>query len=159
MRIASVHTGLLVESGGNIFRSLHPLYIYDGENASDENFLTSVAFDDRWDDNYYDVCYSDQFCTAFSMLESSRNIYDKSFIMWYTTQSGIENAFKVNGKFNSIIRNARINFHGKGTKSSLISVTEEGGSGIIENPIINDSDFIDDEEYKKYLVGKIVSPM
>ena len=48
MRIASVHTGILAESGGNIFRNLHPLYIYKGENEKIENFLTSVAFDDRW---------------------------------------------------------------------------------------------------------------
>ena len=157
MRIANVHTGILAESGGNIFRNLHPLYTYNGENALDENFLTSVAFDDRWTDNYYDVCYSDQFCTAFSMTTKSRNIYDKSFIMWYTTKNGVENAFRVNGKFNAIIRNARVNFHGE-TKSSLLSVSEDGGSGIIENPMLNSESFIDDEVYKEYLSGKVVSP-
>lgn len=157
MRIANVHTGILAESGGNIFRNLHPLYTYNGENALDENFLTSVAFDDRWTDNYYDVCYSDQFCTAFSMTTKSRNIYDKSFIMWYTTKNGVENAFRVNGKFNAIIRNARVNFHGE-TQSSLLSVSEDGGSGIIENPMLNSESFIDDEVYKEYLSGRVVSP-
>ena len=157
MRIANVHTGILAESGGNIFRNLHPLYTYNGENALDENFLTSVAFDDRWTDNYYDVCYSDQFCTAFSMTTKSRNIYDKSFIMWYTTKNGVENAFRVNGKFNAIIRNARVNFHGE-TQSSLLSVSEDGGSGIIENPMLNSESFINDEVYKEYLSGRVVSP-
>lgn len=157
MRIASVHTGILAESGGNIFRNLHPLYIYRGENEKDENFLTSVAFDDRWTDNYYDVCYSDQFCTAFSMLTKSRNIYDKSFIMWYTTRSGMENAFKVDGKFNSLIRTPRINFHSE-TKSSLLSVSEDGGSGMIENPMVNNVDYINDGSYADYLSGRVISP-
>jgi len=158
MRIAGVHTGILAESGGNILRNLHPLYTYQGENALHENFLTSVAFDDRWTDNYYDVCYSDQFCTAFSMETKARNIYDKSFIMWYTTKNGVENAFRVNGKFNSVIRTPRVNFHGDETHSSLLSVSEEGGSGIIENPMLNNAAFINDKGYEKYLSGRIISP-
>lgn len=158
MRIAGVHTGILAESGGNIFRNLHPLYTYGGENNLHENFLTSVAFDDRWNDNYYDVCYSDQFCTAFSMQTSSRNIYDKSYIMWWTTRDGVETAYKVNGKFNSTIRGARVNFHGAETKSSLLSVSEPGGSGILENPMVNSTACIDDKTYEEYLVGKVIAP-
>jgi hypothetical protein len=157
MRIASVHVGIQADSGGNIFRNLHPLYIYAGENAEDENFLTSVAFMDRWNDNYYDICYSDQFCTAFSMQSSSRNIYTNSYIMWYTSRGGVENAFKVNGKFNSVIRTPRVNFHND-TTNALISVTEEGGSGILENPMINNEDHITDKTYKEYLTGIVVSP-
>ena len=157
MRIASVHVGIQADSGGNIFRNLHPLYIYAGENAEDENFLTSVAFMDRWNDNYYDICYSDQFCTAFSMQSSSRNIYTNSYIMWYTSRGGVENAFKVNGKFNSVIRTPRVNFH-HDTTNALISVTEEGGSGILENPMINNEDHITDKTYKEYLTGIVVSP-
>ncbi len=157
MRIAGMHTGILANSGGHIFRNIHPLYTYIGECAQIENYLTSVAFDDRWNDNYYDVCYSDQFCTAFSLQTSSRNIYDKSYIMWYSPLGGVENAFKVNGKFNSVIRTPRINFL-KDTKSTVISVTEEGGSGIIENPMFNDSTIIGDRSFEQYLSGKIISP-
>lgn len=157
MRIASVHVGIQADSGGNIFRNLHPLYIYGGENAEDENFLTSVAFMDRWNDNYYDICYSDQFCTAFSMQSSSRNVYTNSYIMWYTSRGGVENAFKVNGKFNSVIRTPRVNFHND-TTNALLSVTEKDGSGIIENPMINNEDFITDKTYKEYLTGIVVTP-
>ena len=157
MRIASVHVGIQADSGGNIFSNLHPLYIYAGENAEDENFLTSVAFMDRWNDNYYDICYSDQFCTAFSMQSSSRNIYTNSYIMWYTSRGGVENAFKVNGKFNSVIRTPRVNFH-HDTTNALLSVTEANGSGIIENPMINNEDHITDKTYKEYLTGIVVTP-
>ncbi len=157
MRIASVHTGILADSGGNIFRNLHPLYIFEGENASDENYLTSVAFDDRWNDNYYDICYSDQFCTAFSMQSSSRNIYDKSYIMWYTERGGKETAFRVNGRLESVIRTPRVNFKG-GTENVLLTVREAGGSGMIENPMLNNASYLTDEGHLPYLVGRIVSP-
>lgn len=156
MRIAGVHVGIQADSGGNIFRNLHPLYIYNGENAEDENFLTSVAFMDRWNDNYYDICYSDQFCTAFSMQSSSRNIYTNSYIMWYTSRGGVENAFKVDGKFNSVIRTPRVNFHDD-TINSLLSVTEANGSGMIENPMINNEAYITDKTYKEYLAGIVIS--
>ena len=157
MRIAGVHVGIQADSGGNIFRNLHPLYTYGGDNALDENYLTSVAFMDRWNDNYYDICYSDQFCTGFSMQSSSRNIYTNSYIMWYTSRGGVENAFKVDGKFNSVIRTPRINFHGD-TQNALLAVREEGGSGIIENPMINNEEYITDKSYKEYLTGTVITP-
>lgn len=158
MRIAGTQTGILAESGGNIFRNLHPLYTYHGELKEEAAFLDSVAFDDRWNDNYYDVCYSDQFCTAFSMQTSSRNIYDKSYIMWYSPMGNKETAYRVNGKFNSVIRGARVNFRGDTNNNALLSVSEEGGSGILENPMLNDSTLITDPSYKDYLVGKMISP-
>ena len=108
-------------------------------------------------DNYYDICYSDQFCTAFALQTSSRNIYDKSYIMWYSSKGGVENAFKVNGKFNSVIRTPRINFRSD-TTNTLLTVTDENGSGIIENPMINNEDYITDKSYKAYLVGTVISP-
>ena len=156
MRIASVHVGIQADSGGNIFRNLHPLYIFGGDCANDDVFLTSIAFMDRWNDNYYDICYSDQFCTAFSMQSSSRNIYTNSYIMWYTSRGGVENAFKVDGKFNSVIRTPRVNFHDD-TINSLLSVTEANGSGMIENPMINNEGYITDKTYKEYLAGIVIS--
>ena len=73
MRIAGCHKGVCAHSGGNILRDIHPLYIYDGENETVENFLTSVAFESEGNDNYFDVCYSDQFCTAFSIDDSYKD--------------------------------------------------------------------------------------
>lgn len=157
MRIANTHVGIQADSGGNIFRNLHPLYIFEGELDDDEVFLSSVAFLDRWNDNYYDICYSDQFCTAFSLQSSSRNIYTNSYVMWYSVRGGIENVFKVNGKFNSVVRNPRVNFHSR-TVNSLLSVTEDGGSGLIEDPMINREDYIADKTYTEYLKGRVVTP-
>ena len=91
------------------------------------------------------------------MQSSSRNIYTNSYIMWYTSRGGVETAFKVNGKFNSVVRTPRINFHGD-TTNALLTVTEENGSGIIENPMINHEEYITDKTYKEYLTGIVITP-
>ena len=123
-----------------------------------ENYLTSVAFDDSCNDNYYDVCYSDQFCTAFSMTSASRNIYDKSYIMWYSSNGGVETAFRVNGRLESIIRSPRVNFRWD-TKNALLTVSEEGGAGMIDTPMLNSATLLEqNREYEKYLVGRVVAP-
>ena len=154
MRIASVHKGIVAHSGGNLFRNLHPLYIYEGELADEANYLTSVGFEDEWNDNFYDICYSDNFCTGFTMQTSSNNIYNNSYIMWYSSVGGVEVGFKVFGQFNSIIRSPRVNFR-RPTKNSLLTVSEEGGAGFIESPM-TDPTIIEDKQYEDYLIGKIV---
>ena len=158
MRIANIHVGIQADSGGNIFRNLHPLYIYGGDCANEEVFLTSVAFMDRWNDNYYDICYSDQFCTAFSLQSGSRNIYTSSYIMWYSPKGNCETAFKVNGKLNSVIRTPRVNFRGDTSNNALLTVTEEGGSGFIDTPMINNPANIQDKTYEEYLRGGVITP-
>ena len=50
-----------------------------------------------------------------------------------------------------------MNFHGD-TINTLLSVTEENGSGIIENPMINHEEYITDKTYKEYLTGTVISP-
>ena len=77
--------------------------------------------------------------------------------MWYTSRGGVETAFKVEGKFNSVVRTPRINFHGD-TTNALLTVTESGGSGIIENPMINHEEYIADKSYKQYLTGTVITP-
>ena len=158
MRIAGVHIGIKLDSGGNILRNLHPLYTYRGDCAEVEHYLTSVAFADTCNDNYYDVCYSDQFCTAFTMTSKSRNIYDKSYIMWYSSKGEVETAFKVDGKLEAIIRSPRVNFRWD-TKNTLLTVSEEGGGGMIDTPMVNSETLLENnKEYEKYLVGRIVAP-
>ena len=156
MRIASVHVGIRADSGGNIFRNIHPLYIFAGENETEESYRSSVAFMDRWNDNYYDICYSDQFCTAFSMQSSSRNIYTNSYIMWYAACAE-ETAFRAEGSFNAVVRTPRINFL-SGTKNTVLTVTEAGGSGMLESPMINDLSLLSDDTYLDYLSGKVITP-
>ena len=154
MRIYRVHKGIVLDSGGNMLRNIHPLYGFAHELAEDENYLTSVAFEDNWNDNYYDICYSDQFCTGFSMKTTSANIYTNSYIMWYSPRGGREVAFRVDGKFNSIIRSPRVNYRSE-TENVLLTVAEPGGCGILENPMTN-PDMLSDRQYEEYLVGRVL---
>ena len=41
---------------------------------------------------------------------------------------------------------------------SLLTVSEEGGSGMIENPMLNDASRLTDKGHEPYLVGRIVAP-
>lgn len=75
--------------------------------------------------------------------------------MWYTDRCGVETAFHVEGKFNSIIRNPKVCFHST-TKNCLLSVTEEGGSGIIDCPVVK-PDNLGDRQFEAYLTGKIIA--
>ena len=43
-------------------------------------------------------------------------------------------------------------------ESEGVSVTEDGGSGFIENPMINHEEYITDSTYKDYLTGIVVTP-
>ena len=74
--------------------------------------------------------------------------------MWYSSVGGVEVGFKVFGQFNSIIRSPRVNFRRR-TQNALLTVSEEGGAGFIENPM-TDPTIIADKQYEDYLVGKIV---
>lgn len=157
MRIASCHKGIVAHSGGNIFRDLHPLYIYDGENAQIENYLTSVAFESEWHDNYFDICYSDQFCTGFAIGDGFQNIIDKAYIMWYSPMGGREVAFQANGKFQSLISNAGVKFREETHDNVLLSVKAPGGCGRLVNPTVNDKSRLTDDTYLAYLDGRLFS--
>jgi len=61
----------------------------------------------------------------------------------------------VEGKFNSIIRSPRVNFL-KETENALLTVSEPGGCGMLENPMTN-PDFIQDKQYEEYLVGRVLA--
>lgn len=156
MRIASVHIGIWINgSAGNCLRNLHPLYIFCGENASDENYRTSIAFKDTgWNNNWYENCYSDQFATGFWSGEG-RHIYHDCFTMWYTPRGGKQVGFYFDGKFNSIIRTSTVEFH-PNVDSSYLTCTADGGVGYIENPIFWDNSCAN-KQYKDYLKGQVIS--
>lgn len=152
MRIAGVHTGVDFKSGGNYIRQVHPLYTFNGACASDEVYRTSCAFRDVCSNNWYDNCYSDQFAVGF-YSNGARRVYDNCFALWYTPRGGEETAFYFDGRFNCIIRSATVSMH-EGVKSSFLTCTEDGGNGVIENPIFNEDRSVN-KQYRAYITGKI----
>ena len=158
MRIAACQTGIMLRRCGNLLRNIHPLHIFGYEygGVDDMEYTDTVAF---WDQtrgkNWYNYCYSDQPSTAFRIMGGSTGIFDNCFAMWYSPRGDKEIGFECEGKFCASILNADINFRGDAKNRKFLTVGEEGGFGIIENPIFNTA-LNEDEAYADYLVGKVV---
>ena len=157
MRIAAVQTGVMVKSGGNFLRNIHPLFIYGYEYAEDDiDYSKSVAFHDFKSTNWYDYCYSDQMATAFRLSEGSKAIFLNCFAMWYSPLGNKEVGFECDGDFNGSITNMKIHFRADTTGNAFMTLPEgAGGEGIIENPVVND-DLVEDKTYKRFVTGKII---
>ena len=157
MRIAAVQTGVMLKSGGNFLRNIHPLFIYGYEYAEHDyiDFSKSVAFHDVSSTNWYDYCYSDQMATGFRLGKDSKAILLNCFAMWYSANGNKEVAIECDGQYNATATNLRVHFRGDTTNNALLTVGEEGGHGIIENPVTCE-DLIHNKTYKDYLVGKVL---
>ena len=156
MRIYAVQTGVMLKSGGNFLRNVHPLYCfgYDESPFNDIDYFESVAFHDFDHTNWYDYCYSDQMATGFRLSAGNRATLMNCFAMWYAAANK-EVGIACDGKFDASVTNIKVNFREDTTNNALLTVGEEGGNGFIENPIIN-AEAITDKTYEKYVVGKIM---
>ena len=154
MRIAGVHKGFVLRSPGNYIRNVHVLYSFRGECESEEVYSTACAFYDLCENNWYDNCYSDQFAIGF-YSNSRRRIYNNCFSYWYAPRGDKEIAYYCDGKFNSIIRSATVALREDVKEASFLVCTEDGGNGIIENPIFEE-ERSKSKQYKDYVTGKIL---
>ncbi len=157
MRIAAVQTGIMVKSGGNFLRNIHPLFIYGYEYAQDDiDFADSVAFHDFNSTNWYDYCYSDQMATGFRLSAGSKAIFLNCFVMWYSPRGDKEVGFACDGDFNGSIVNAKIHFRGDTNNNAFLTLPEgAGGEGFIENPVVND-DLVHDKTYQRFVTGRVI---
>lgn len=157
MRIAAVQTGVLVKTGGNFFRNIHPLFIYGYEYAEvdDIDYSKSIAFWDQSSTNWYDYCYSDQMATAFRLSDGAKPMLLNCFAMWYSALGDKEVAIECEGAFNASVTNIRVHFREDTHNNKMLVVGKDGGHGYIENPITNPA-IIHEETYKQYLTGKII---
>lgn len=145
IRIADVNTGVWLKSSGNILRNVHPLYTLDFKNY--ENSSGFINDKDR-PNNWFDYCYSDQFSVGF--LLNDRAVLQNCFCFWYSPREKEHIAAKTNGKFNSVITNFTIGFCGNEAENIVLKAAEEGGSGVIQNLLLNDES-VNNEQYKRYL--------
>lgn len=146
MRIGGVQTGVIIRSGGNMLRNIHPLYYGDWSD-----FPSSVGFRDERGTNWYDYCYSDQFCTGFVTTAERSGVYDNCFAMWWTSKGKKACAFRAEGPFNSLVKNIRVDFR-EDTENVLLSAPA-GGSGVLQNPMTQEH-LLADRAYLPYLQGK-----
>ena len=95
MRIANVFTGVIVRSGGNMLRNIHPLlYMND---VSKENYEKTVGFSVLNPMNWFDYCYSDQYSTGFETMGGG--IFKNCFSWWYSDEEETHVAFRSQNPF------------------------------------------------------------
>ena len=128
MRIAGVVTGVRIAGGGgNMLRNLHPLFTCGGGL-----YNQSVGFDVRSGDNWFDVCYSDQFRTGFRLKGGNRSIFNSCNCYWYLTKAGMEHvALDCGGAFNARFNDLTVGVkHGKLLgRMTILKVAQNGGGG------------------------------
>ena len=164
MRIAAVQTGVKLVGAGNFLRNIHPLYIYAGElhakdpdhydNVEYIDYSQSIAFHEVSNNNWYDICYSDQFAVGFKIGNGSTSLFDSCFCFWYSNNGNTEIGFQTDGRFNAMIVNSRVTFRGGVSNTAYLKVGAEGGSGVIQYPVFNEGACAD-KSYQNYLEGKV----
>ena len=164
MRIAAVQTGVKLVGAGNFLRNIHPLYIYAGELAAkdpdhydtveDIDYSKSIAFHEVSNNNWYDICYSDQFAVGFKIGNGSTSLFDSCFCLWYSNNGDTEIGFMTDGAFNAMMVNSRVSFRGGVSNTAFLKVGASGGRGVIQYPIFNEGACVD-KCYKDYLDGKV----
>ncbi|GEM_PF-468222 len=124
MRIASVHTGVWVKTGGNCLRNIHPLYIF----KPTQQYEGSCGFRVEQNNNWLDFCYSDQFATGFSLGRDICATFTNCFCFWYTGKVPSQTAIEAQGQLNSLFTGLHANFHADCTDATIIKA-EAGGRG------------------------------
>ena len=89
MRIANVFTGVVVRSGGNMLRNIHPLYYV---NPNITNYHESVGFRIENGMNWFDYCYSDQYAVGFET--EGGGVMKNCFCWWYSGADKLHLAVK-----------------------------------------------------------------
>lgn len=146
MRIANVHVGVELRSGGNSLRNIHPLYT----NWSSKDYEDSVGFVEHIASNWYSFCYSDNFATGFYQKNQGHSQFDSCFCMWYSPKGERHLVYRTTGKFNSTINDMKVGFHGKALTNTFALIGEAGGKGVI-NRIHGNMHLVKDKAHEAYL--------
>ncbi len=129
MRICSITVGVKLTEGNNVLRNLHPLYTTD-------NNPDSAGFWDESTGNFFDYCYSDNFAIGFHLADGNSSVLNGCFAFWYNKMPNRHWGIRQMGKFNSIVRNTRIdNCQAADSDNAYIWVEQTGGKGAIIDPI------------------------
>lgn len=147
IRIGSIHTGVIIRSAGNVLRDIHPLWW-----SSWDAFMTSCGFLEERDGNLYDYCYSDQFATGFRVMGNSESTFVDCFCYWWnsTNEEYTYTGFKADKKFNATVTNFRMGGLTKDCDNVVLSVGKAGGSGVIDNLIVDEAKVRSNLSYKAY---------
>lgn len=147
LRIANIYQGVVIHSAGNILRNVHPLFTLDFED-----FEGSCGFYDDRGTNWYNVCYSDNFCYGYRESNDIHSVYNSCYCMWYSPKGEKHTAFKADGLFRSMVTDFKIGFKEGQDRNVILDVGTEGGPGIFER-VIAPLHLISDRTHEAYLRG------
>ena len=129
MRIANVVKGVVVNSGGNCLRDLHPLF-----TGGWQFYDRSVGFEINGGNCWGDFCYSDQFATGFRFGKGGNGVFDKSFCFWYKSGKGMKHVgFESVGAFNVQLQSPTVCFKSAEANNALVIEGQKGGCGFIRD--------------------------
>lgn len=146
MRIADVHIGVDLKTGGNSLRNIHPLYIF-GENQEYDN---SCGFVISSENNFLNYCYSDQFATGFKIGKGLHVNLTDCFCWWYSGNVPAQTAIECDGTLESMITGLRVGFSKDCPVLTLLKA-EKGGKGQITNFILPDNEYAAGDAAKYYI--------
>ncbi len=151
VRIYRMQTGVHISSGSNILRNVHPLY----GSADESLYATGTAFVDKYGNNWYDFCYSDQYATGFR-IESGVSIYNDCFSYWYSNRGDKHVCFQSVGPFDSIVTNFKMGLtQNNAVRQNIVLEEKEGsakGAGCFRNLVITDPRRLTSKNYEKYTI-------
>ena len=133
MRIYACVKGVVINSGGNSLRDIHPLFA-----MRKENYDASVGFEINSGHVWMDFCYSDQFCTGFKFGPRGGGVLDKCFCYWYLSKPGMRHVgFSAAGKFNAKVQSPTVVFKNREATNCLVEVGAPDGKGYIRDADCN----------------------
>ena len=148
--IYGMDTGLFIKSGGNMFREIRAEYTFR-EGLEPVGYDQTVGFNASGGTNWFDSCSSDNYATGF-LVNSSTVIYRMCSVSWSSDScNSYEKAFDCYGMFRSTIISPTVRFREDASQRSLLTVEDEGGKGVLQNPIFDES-LCDDDTYKNYIL-------
>ncbi len=151
LRIANVATGVKLYAAGNFLRNVHPLYTLDWTD-----YENSCGFFDAVGSNWYNMCYSDEFCVGFRNSCRARSVYNSCFAFWYSSNGGKKTAFYSDDAFDSIVTDFNVGFLDATTENAVLRYEKPGGRGVLQNLIVQE-ELVNNTQYKAYLTGNVIS--
>lgn len=149
LRIANIYQGVVIHSAGNILRNVHPLFTLDFND-----FDGSCGFYDDRGTNWYNVCYSDNFCYGYRENNDIHSVYESCYCMWYSPKGERHTAFRTDGIFRSLVTDFKIGFKEGQKNNVILDEGTPGGPGVFEK-IVAPLPLISDRTHEAHLRGGI----
>lgn len=151
MRIANVMIGFDLHSRGNFLRNIHPLFTLDFGL-----FDQSCSFYDHAGNNWFHMCYADNFSMSFREAAGILpNTYQSCYCFWYSDKGAKHIVHKCDGAFRSVSTNMRADFHFAECNNIILEAGRSGGEGQIVR-LLSERAALSDFTHEAYMEGPMI---